>query len=101
MPNPPRSLDAALVIARPAAREAVVGNDPAPGAFAPVLSTLRMAPPPAAIRCGTARRVQRTAASTLRLRSAIHSSSETSLIRPPALLPALFTRPSRRPHRVM
>ena len=52
MPCPPRSLDAALVMASPAAREAVVGSDPAPGALAPMLSTLTMDPPPAAIRCG-------------------------------------------------
>src|ERR1700683_5705592 len=94
IPCPPRALDPALVMARPAAREAVGGNDPAPAALAPTLSTLTMAPPPAATRCGTARRVQRTAARTLRLRSAIQSSSEAWSIRPAGPFAAVFHRPA-------
>ena len=51
---PPRSLDAALVMARPAAREAVVGLTTRPGGLAPVLSTLTMMVRPSA-RSGAAR----------------------------------------------
>ena len=71
----------------------------AAGALAPMLTTFTIEPPPAAVMCGTARRIVLIAANTLRSRSSCQPASSTDISGAACDLPALFTSTSSRPNR--
>ena len=99
IPSAASSLDAALVMASPAAREALDGREPAAAARAAIASTLMIEPPPAPRKCGATRRIRRAAATTFRSKSSAHCWSGRPVMRPLEAAPALLTSPSMRCHR--
>src|SRR5262249_19582139 len=92
-----RSLDRALVMAIPAAREIEVGMDDAPGVRPPKLVTLMMRPPPTLRISGMTDRIKRIAPQTFRLKSDSQSASLTVSKDLAMDVPALLTRMSMRP----
>ena len=86
-----------LVSASPAARLTLVGVELAPGALAPMFSTLTMRPQLRLRMPGSARRASRMAANSLRSRSLCQSSSVTVSNGFAWLTPALLTRMSTLP----
>jgi hypothetical protein len=93
----PPSWASTLVSARPAAREIVVGAEPARGALAPMFSTLMTRPQRRSFICGQTSRVRRMAANSFWSMSSRQTSSVISskaLLREvPALLTTMSTLP--------
>ena len=88
------SCDSTLVKASCAARLIEVGALSAPGALAPILSTLMMRPQRRSFICGKIRRQKRTCANSLRSKSACHISSVIVSDGPRVDCPALLTKMS-------
>ena len=83
--------------ARPAARLTLVGVESAPGALAPMFSTLTTRPHLRSRMPGSARRSRRMAANSFRSRSPCQSSSVTVSNALAWLMPALLTTMSTLP----
>src|SRR5580704_3399470 len=92
------SCDNALVNAICAARLTEVGALSAPGALAPILSTLMMRPHLRCFICGKRMRQKRICANNLRSRSACHCASVSVSDGPRVDCPALLTKMSTLPN---
>src|SRR6185312_1052495 len=95
------SIDIALVSAICAARLTEVGALSAPGAFAPILSTLMMRPHFRPFICGIRMRQKRICANSLRSRSDCHCASVIVSDGPRVDCPALLTKMSTLPNSLL
>jgi hypothetical protein len=95
------SIDIALVSAICAARLTEVGALSAPGALAPMLSTLMMRPHLRCFICGIRMRQKRICANSLRSRSDCHCASVSVSDGPRVDWPALLTKMSTLPNSLL